>query len=119
MIDIYTKVPGDVNYSDDFLDVDDPLQIHIQQILMVLNTDENSVLADSSMGFNLQDLIFEQNLTESQIESSIIKQINNYCAYSSEYSTSSKVKFFSGPTQDYCLIDIIVDNEKYIGLLVS
>ena len=119
MVDIYTKVPGEHNYTTSQFDVSDELSIHIQQILMLLKTDTGIVLGDDNFGFNLNALIFEMNLLESDIETAINYQINNYCTLSDKFNTKSKVTFYKGPTQDFGLIDIFIDDQKYIGVLVS
>ncbi len=119
VVDIYTRTPDEVNYSINTLDVGNELQIHLQQILMVLKTNRGVVLGDTNFGFNLEALVFDENLKESDIEQQINVQLNNYCLYMDMFATKSKVSFYKGPTSDYCLVDIIIDGEKYLGVLVS
>lgn len=119
MVDIYTRIPGEAKYTSGQFDVSNELDIHVQQILMLLKTERGSVLGDPKFGFNLDSLVFEQHLRESEIEEQINEQINFYCFLTDKFSTKAAVTFYKGPTYDYCLIDVLVDGEKIIGVLVS
>jgi hypothetical protein len=101
------------------MDIHDDLEIYLQQIENVLDSNIGEVLGASDMSIDLESLIFEFDVDTVALKSKIAEVIYTYCTYSRKFKTNIDVKFAKGTVRDICLIDIIVDDVKRIGVLVK
>ena len=116
--DIYSRDDKAPKYSDDTLEVSDPMSQLIIKIENCLFTRRGEVLGVPSIGANLDDLIFSLVLNETVIQNTINSQISAYClAEQGGFSIDTKVSFFSTAERDGCLVDIFVNEQRVIGAL--
>lgn len=117
--EIYLRDPSDPYYNENILEHSSELENLLGQIRMILYTKPGDVLGDINFGYNLEDNIFLFNLTQNELQSSILQQIYTYCPDAEKYNVKVDVQFFRGTVRDICLIDIIIDDQKKIGILVK
>mgnify|MGYP003114836782 FL=1 len=116
--DIYSRDIDAPKYSDNTLEVSDPMSQLIIKIENCLFTRRGEVLGVPSLGANLDDLIFSLVLNETVIQNTINSQISAYClAEQGGFSIDTKVTFFSTAEVDGCLVDIFVNEQRVIGAL--
>lgn len=119
MADLYTRIAGDPNFLPNRLEIHDDIEFIVNQIEVLLFTRKGEILGDSSLGANLEDLIYNLNASEGQIESMIMDQIQFYVPDAKRFNISVEVRFFRGTVRDIAVIDVIVNNNRATGLLLT
>lgn len=117
--EIYHKTPDDKNYQKDIIDHSNVLEAYLQKIKMILNTSKGEILSYPEFGASLEDLIFDISYDGNEIKKRIIQQIILFCPESEYFDTEVEVNFFKGTTRDSALVDIIINKNKYFGILVK
>lgn len=117
--EIYTRDPSDSNYNAETLEITGDLENLLGQIRMLLFTRKGEVMGFFDFGVNVEDDIFMFNLSQSQIQKKISEAIYQYCPDANAYEVKVDVQFFQGTVRDVCLIDILVDGTKLMGVLVK
>jgi len=117
--EIYTRAPDDLYYKEDVYEHSSDLENLLGQIRMILYTKHGDVMGSYNFGFNLEDNIFLFNLSEDAINNKLMEMLTTYCTDFDKFKVKVDVQFFNGSIRDICLIDIIVDDEKQIGILVK
>lgn len=117
--ELYHKKTTDSTYQEGILEHSDALETYLEKIRMILNTSRGDVIAFPNFGMNLNELIFDMNVSSEEIKKRIISNIINYCPESEHFDTKIEVQFTRGDFHDIALIDIFVNGNKYFGLLVK
>ena len=105
MREIYNRDPGDPEYNPYQLENTDPVEICIGQIKMLLLTNKGEVLGDPKFGLNMEDLVFNLNLSESSIKKEIDLYLNVYAPLFRTLGGSYELKFFVGKLRDIATLD--------------
>ena len=107
-------------YYDDILEHSSDTESIIQQVKMILGTENGQVLGDYNFGVNLKNLVFQTSFPQEKIEEMIREQIKQYIEYTDTYSIDVKVKFGKHPDgSDIGLVDIIINQQAVVGVLVN
>jgi len=117
--EIYTRSPDDPNYRLDVLSHSDPIESILTKIKMIFGTRQGQTIGDLNFGLGLEDLIFETRINKVQLEEQIKTQISQYVYESKDYNIQPKVSFGKADGYDYCVIDILINNQKSLGILVK
>lgn len=119
--EIYNKLPKESNYRMAVETVDE-IEYIVQQIRMVLGTTPGEVLGSPLFGIDLEQYLFNYNYNQKEIHDLILYNLTMNIYYDREkYSVDIDVKFGQNVTDmtDYALIDIKVNELKYLGVLVT
>ena len=119
--EIYNKLPKESNYRMAVETVDE-IEYIVQQIRMVLGTTPGEVLGSPLFGIDLEQYLFNYNYNQKEIHDLILYNLTMNIYYDKEkYSVDIDVKFGQNVTDmtDYALIDIKVNELKYLGVLVT
>lgn len=107
-------------YYENVLEHSNDIESIIQQVKMILGTENGQVLGDYNFGVNLKKLIFQTTFPKQKIEENIREQISQYIKYTDTYSIDVKVSFGKSPSgTDIGLVDIIINQQAVIGVLVA
>ena len=117
--EIYIRAPSDPNYRVDVLSHSDPIEIILSKIKMIFGTRQGQTIGDLNFGIGLEDLVFETRINKLQLEEQIKSQINQYIYESKDYNIQPKVSFGKSDGYDFCVIDILINDEKSLGILVT
>jgi len=117
--DIYIKSVEDQNYVYGILEHNDAIESIISKIKVLLGTRQGSVLGDLNLGLGIEDLIFESKINKTQLEEKIKSQFNQYISETADYKIVPQVSFGRAENYDYAVIDILIDNQKIIGIIVK
>lgn len=117
--ELYTRDINDPNYQPGLLEVDDELEMLIGQIKMILLTAPGEVLGSPQFGIDLEGKLFDTSIDENQLKRDILNQVREYCHLAFKYNVQFEIKFFKGSVRDACLIDIIINEAKILGILVQ
>jgi len=118
MITILSDNNGDQDYKDDEFIISDPLRAYTEQIKMALETENGSILGSDNF-FDLEALVYEQNLSEIDIRNKVVETISGFCSLYENFSTDINVAFAKGTIRDICLIDVIIDSKKSIKVVIK
>lgn len=117
--ELYLRNPEDPLYQPETLEHTDELENLLGQIRMLLFTRKGEVMGFYDFGVNIEDDIFTFELSQAQLQKKIMDSIYQYCPDASAYAVKVDVQFFQGTVRDVCLIDIVVDGTKRLGILVK
>lgn len=119
--EIYCKLPTDNNYQNR-VEYDEELEQILQQIRVVLGTKHGQVLGDYNFGIDLQKYLFSYNQSQEQILYNVNVVLAKYVRFDkTKYNVYANVSFGHNDKDayDYAVIDIVVNQKKCIGILVS
>lgn len=95
------------------LDMQDPLGIYIQQILVILEAEPQEIMGGSGMSVDLERLVFETKINENKLQREIEEKLQTYTTMYDIFPTTVKVRFSEGTLRDICIIDIGIEDYKF------
>jgi len=117
--EIYPRNPDDPYYVPGLLETSDVVEITIGMIKQIMLTSPGEVLGDPYFGINLESLIFDFNVSQSELERAISLQLITYCPMSaSDLDINFKVGFYRGETRDACVIEFAIGSNPILGIKV-
>ena len=117
--DIYLRSPDDPNFHYGVLEHNDAIESIISKIKVLLGTTPGQVFGDIGFGLGIEDLIFETRINKSKLEEKIKSQFDSYVSESKDFQITPQVSFGHADGYDYAIIDVLIDNQKIIGLLIK
>jgi len=119
MIEIYIRNENDPNYRSGIVESIDELDIFLSQIEMVLATNKTEVLGEPKFGASLEEYIHSFSFNETQLKREVENQIEYYCTLAEKFTYIVEVTFVKGSQRDIGIIDILIDNKKVFGIVVT
>ena len=119
--EVYTILTSDSNYIPQFETTDEIVHI-IQQIRMVLGTRPGEVLGDINFGLNIQQYLFNLSYNKNEISQLVTQQIMQNITYDPmKYSVTVEVKYGKDHYNhsDYALVDVIINQKRCLGIIVT
>ncbi len=117
--EIYMRDPSDPLYTPNVLEQSSELETLLGQIRMVLYTKPGDVIGAYDFGYNLEDNLFLFNVNADELRTKLVEAIYRYCPDASRFNVDIQAQFFKGSVRDVCLIDVLIDNRKTLGILVA
>jgi hypothetical protein len=121
--EIYCRLPGDAGYIPHKIEIDNSIEYILQKVRVCLGTRPGEVLGNPTFGINLSDYVFDMSVDKKEIEERIDQLLQNYVQPGSEheYLITSRVAYGHNTTDtsDYLLVDIYIDDVKYLGIVVT
>ncbi len=121
--EIYCRLPGDAGYIPNKIEIDTSIEYILQKVRVCLGTRPGEVLGNPTFGINLSDYVFDMSVDKAEIEQRIDQLLQAYVQYGSEqeYVITSRVTYGHNTTDrsDYMLVDIFIDDVKYLGIVVN
>ncbi len=111
MREIYNRDPNDPSYNPYQVETTDPIEICVGQLKMLLLTNKGEVLGDPKFGLNLEDLIFNLNLSESSIKNEIDLFLKTYVPLFGKLGGTYQLKFYLGSQRDIALLDFHIPGD--------
>jgi len=119
-LDIYMKIPTDPYFDDDEIEIDDDIFNFVQNIEMILTTNKGDVFGIPEFGASLEAYLWNRNISPATIISDINKQIVLFCpTASNRIPYKVDVNFIKGDMTDSMVIDIVIDDQKVLGIVAS
>lgn len=115
MIEFYTKLPDDVDYVENQLEISSEFDAYLQQIKNVFSPEPGSIMGAEEMAVDLERYIYELSFNEKRLEKKIEEIIYSYCTFSEIFRTTIKIRFAKGVRRDLAFIDIIVEDKNGTG----
>lgn len=123
MVEIYNRDPSDPSYKENIVDITQPVEICIGQLKMLLLTNKGEVLGDPKFGLNLEELVFNFELSEKTLRDEIHKGLTYYVPLFEQLGGYFELKFYQGTQRDICFLDFYIpssgDQSPLISLKVS
>lgn len=119
--DFYHRTPEDPNYQPQRIEERDEMQALVQQIKMVLFTRKGQVMGSPSYGVSIEDYLFRFGFGLPRVQTIIQEQINKFLPLSHRYEVEIDIGYLSsdGEESNTVFIDIIINNERQFGTIVS
>jgi hypothetical protein len=118
IVEIYNGNPDDPNYNEEILEISNEIDLLLQEIRMLFDTENGDVINEPNFGIGLEDMLFEFNLNENQLKRRIDDQIKAYCDIGN-LEIKTDVKFFKGSIRDAAQIDIFINGKRSMGLFIK
>jgi hypothetical protein len=119
MREIYNRDPSDVKYDPYILEVSDPIEVCVGQLKMMLLTNKGEVLGDPRFGLNLEDLIFNLQLSEASIKKELDLHLRIYVPLFQILGGTYKIQFFVGTQRDIATLDFQIPQDGGLSPVVS
>jgi hypothetical protein len=117
--DIYPRNPDDPLYEPDKLETDDVVESTIGMIKQIMLTKPGSVLGDPYFGIDLESMIFDFEVSQSELEEAISLQLYTYCTFARGIlNIDFQLGFFEGETRDTCVIEFAIKGNPVLGIKV-
>lgn len=120
--EIYCKLPTDLDYEKKIETTTEIEQI-LQQVRVVLGTEPGQVLGSHDFGIDLQQYLFSYNQSQAEILYAINNALATWIRFdTTKYSIYADVAFGKNEDDDatdYAVIDIIINENKCLGILVN
>jgi hypothetical protein len=117
--EIYNRDPDDPNYKADQLEVTDALEACIGKIKMLIFTRKGEVLGDPSFGLDLEELIYDLELSEFSIRKEIEDNIKTYIPEFESLGGTYDLKFYLGTNRDIATLDFKFNSNSGLSPLVT
>jgi hypothetical protein len=119
IVDIYPRNPDDPLYEADRLETDDIVESAIGMIKQIMLTKPGSVLGDPFFGIDLESLLFDFEVSQSELEEAISLQLYTYCTFARGIlNIDFQLGFFEGETRDTCVIEFAIKGNPVLGIKV-
>ena len=119
MREIYNRDPADPNYDPFKIETTDPIEICIGQLKMVLLTNKGEVLGDAKFGLNLEEMIFNLNLSESSIRKELDLFLVTYVPLFGLLGGTYNLSFYQGTKRDIATLDFHIPGDRGRGQSIS
>lgn len=119
--EIYCRLPSDLNYEKK-LETDGEIEQILQQVRVVLGTRPGQVLGSHDFGIDLEKYLFGYNVSQGEILYQINNALATYVKFDEgKYTIYADVSFGhdASGTSEYALIDIVINETKCLGIMVS
>jgi hypothetical protein len=111
MKELYNRDPQDPKYNPYQIETTDPVEICTGQLKMLLLTNKGEVLGDPRFGLNLEDLIFNLNVSESGLKNELDTFLTTYIPLFSTLGGSYDLNFFQGTQRDVATLDFMLPSD--------
>jgi len=119
MREIYNRDPLDPDYNPYQLETTDPTEICVGQLKMLLLTNKGEVLGDPKFGLNLEDLIFNLELSETSIRKELDLALTVYVPLFGVLGGTYELQFYVGTLRDIATLDFKIPEDGKLSPLVS
>jgi hypothetical protein len=119
MREIYNRDPLDPEYNPYQVETTDLVEICVGQLKMVLLTNKGEVLGDPKFGLNLEDLIFNLNLSESSIKKELDLFLKVYVPLFGKLGGTYDLKFYQGTERDIATLDFNIPSDGGLSPVVT
>lgn len=117
--DMYIKSEGDPGYIANVVELYDELDIFLQQIEMLLFTRQRTVLGEPLMGIDIEDQIYNLNVSQGILRTAIIDQVSTFCPLARKYQFQVSIQFYRGTERDIAVIDIVLQDGRSTGIIIA
>lgn len=121
MIDIYNKLATDQNYKP-ALETTDEMEMILQQIKMILGTNNGDVLGDPYFGVNIKKYIFSMGYDQKELNDLVTVAIIGNINYDKQkYNVQVTVDFGKDRQNgyDYAVINVSINQIKRLGIMIN
>lgn len=119
--EIYCRMPSDAKYVAK-IETSSEIEQILQRIRVILGTNRGDVLGDFSFGTDIKKYIFSMDFNVDEIQDYIQGQIIQFGNIDdTKYTLQVKVSYGKDHynRSDYAIIDIYINQEKYMGIIVN
>lgn len=114
--EIYCRNASDPGFLPSVLETNSPYEAILTKIRMIIFTTQGEVLGDPGFGLNLEQLLFDLNVSAQKIKEDFYGQLSFYAPDTANMPITIEVSFAQGTVRDICYIDIYIDGKKYLGV---
>lgn len=120
--ELYCRMPSDRNYIPNKIEINSEIEEILQRVRVCLGTKPGEVLGDETFGIDLEKYIFSMSFNQKEIKKELQDILNTYLALDSiKYQVSVDINYGHDIENhsDYAIIDIIINQQKALGILVA
>ena len=110
-MDLYCRLPGEAEFDINLLETSNAFIETLQEITMLFETKPGDVLGQPDMGIDLERVLYEFGVTESQLRTIIERQVQTYIPQASDFNFRVNVTINDVGRIKVGQIDIILDDK--------
>jgi hypothetical protein len=107
-IDFYTRWVGHPRYNFNLIVEEDPVEVIVQKLEMVLFTEEGAVLGDAQFGSDLIYYLWQTQLSNENLRQVIIEQIEIYIPELTQLGYDFELQLFEGEVRDILYLNFVI-----------
>lgn len=119
MREIYNRDPTDPSYNPYQIETTDPIEICVGQLKMLLLTNKGEIMGDTKFGMNLEDLIFNLQLSEASIKKELDMFLKTYVPLFQKLGGTYVLKFYQGTQRDIATLDFKLPSNGALSPVVT
>ena len=121
--EIYCRMPGDPGYQENTVETPNEIESILQRVRICLGTKPGEVLGDPTFGIDLEEYIYNMSVDINMIETQVRDLLVQYAlkGYTEDFDIEVKAYYGKNITDasDYILLDIYINNIKYMGIIIT
>jgi phage baseplate assembly protein W len=121
--EIYCRMPGDPGYQENAVETPNEIESILQRVRICLGTKPGEVLGDPTFGIDLEEYIYNMSVDVNMIETQVRDLLVQYAlkGYTEDFDIEVKAYYGKNITDasDYILLDIYINNIKYMGIIIT
>lgn len=117
--ELFTLGIDNIDYDPNKFEIRDTLQVYLAEIKNIFTCERGVVIGAMDKGIDLESLVYDMDLSENDVNSRIISQIQKYCTLYSYYRTVVTTKFSKGTLRDICMIQVEINGTKMLNILLK
>jgi len=121
--EIYCRMPGDPGYQENTVETPNEIESILQRVRICLGTKPGEVLGDPTFGIDLEEYIYNMSVDVNMIETQVRDLLVQYAlkGYTEDFDIEVKAYYGKNITDasDYILLDIYINNIKYMGIIIT
>jgi phage baseplate assembly protein W len=116
-------MPGDPGYQENTVETPNEIESILQRVRICLGTKPGEVLGDPTFGIDLEEYIYNMSVDVNMIETQVRDLLVQYAlkGYTEDFDIEVKAYYGKNITDasDYILLDIYINNIKYMGIIIT
>jgi len=106
--DLYLRWDGHPKYSSRRIIEEDPVEVIVQKLEMVLYTNKGDVIGDTEFGSDLIYYLWQTELANDNLKQVIIEQINTYIPELAQIGYDFNLELFEGTVRDILYLNFVI-----------
>lgn len=115
--DIYIKYDGHPRFHSERIVEDDPIEVIVQKLEVILFTNKGDLYGEPELGCNLEYYLWETKVPVGDIRNLVVEQINIYIPELNQIGYDFTIEIFEGTYRDILYLNFTIKGYNFDMLL--
>lgn len=117
--DFYFRKEDDPNYMDGTLETSDEIECLLNQIFMIIKTNQGEVLGGVNFGADLDGMLFNTAGDIFSFKQRVLGQIQTYSLIAQKYAIDLKPSSYDSDYHKVAVLDINIEGHNLLGFMIN